>query len=255
MIARLLAWMDDLLFPPNVLCLSCGRALDEEARDNLCKACGEALERSSRAQEERERLSPIIPPPGICFVHAAYVYEGPVRQLVHRLKYDCIRRAYIPLARPMAFLPAGEEEIIVPVPTDVRRQRKRGYNQSSLLAEHVGKTLGMQVVPALKRKETRRAQTGLSYEERQRNLIGCMVADDSVRGKWILLIDDVYTTGATVREGARALLEAGAVSIGVLTAAASCGIEKGEKDPFALPLKHRNRAKSLKNPDKNRGEL
>ena len=248
-------WLDELLFPENVLCLCCDRALGEDATDGVCPACAKALARLNERCEEWERTHGVKSLEGIACVHAAYFYEGPARQLVHRLKYDCIRAAHIPLARPMAFLPSGEEEIIVPVPTDPKRKRRRGFNQSELLAEYVGRELGMQVSCALRRTESRRPQTGLNAWQRRENLKGCMVADASVSGKRVLLVDDVYTTGSTAQEAARALLEAGAESVRLITACRTTDERLDETDPFALPQRGLNRAKILKNPDKNSGEL
>lgn len=250
-----LEWLDNLLFPENVLCLCCDRALDEDAHDGICPACEAALERLSAKREEWERTHCVQPPEGLVYIHAAYPYEGPARQLVHRLKYDCVRAAHKPLARAMAYLPSGEEEIIVPVPTDPVRLRRRGYNQAQLLAEYIGKELGMEVVCALKRRERRRPQTGLNAKQRRENLVGCMAADSTVSGKRVLLIDDVYTTGSTAREAARALLEAGAGSVAMFAASCATGELPHEKDPFALPLKRLNRTKILKMSDKNSGEL
>ena len=236
-LARVGAWADDLLYPENVLCLCCDHALGEEDQDGICPSCRMALLRLARQQEEREAKETEKLPEGIDYIHAAFVYEGPVRRLIHRLKYESVRAAAIPLARQMAYLPSGEEEIIVPVPTDRKRERQRGFNQSSLLAKHIAKELGMKMETALVRTKTRRPQTGLSAGERQENLVGCMAASDAVNGRRVLLVDDVYTTGATVCEAARALREAGARSVGVFAAARPAGDLDEEKDPFFLPPK------------------
>ena len=253
MAGALLHWLDELLFPEKILCLCCDRALDGE--ESICPACMQTLELLAARQEERERTEPIVPPPEIDYVHAAYSYEGPARQLVHRLKYDGVRAAHVPLAQAMALLPSGEEEVIVPVPADEKRRRRRGFNQAQLLAEHVGRTLGMPVSAALVRREARRPQTGLSAAQRRINLVGCMHADASVNGRRVLLVDDVYTTGATAQEAARALLCAGARSVAVFAAAAPMGVQEREKDPFFLPQRKINREKILKKPDKKRVEL
>jgi len=249
----LLGLVDDWLFPEHVLCLCCDRALGEDA--GICPVCADVLRRLNLEQEERNLISPRKPPEGIDYVYAAYPYEGPARRLVHRLKYDSIRSAHVPLAGPMTFLPSGEEEIIVPVPTDPARRRRRGYNQAELLARYAGKQLGMEVVPALYRREKRRPQTGLSAEARRQNMHGCMAAKPAVSGRRVLLIDDVYTTGATAQEAARALLEAGAAGVGMYAACCTKDELPDEKDPFALPQRGLNRQKSLKILDKISGKL
>ena len=232
---RIGVWLDELLFPDDVLCLACDHALSTEDEDGVCKSCRLALERLAARQEEREAKGTGGCPEGVDYIHAAYVYEGPVRKIIHRLKYESVRRAATPLARQMVYLPSGEEEIIVPVPTDKARERRRGFNQSALLAEHIGRELGMRVEPALWRVQTRRPQTGLPASERRKNLIGCMEAGEAVRGRRVLLIDDVYTTGATITEAARALRKAGAGSVSVFTAARAASDTDEAQDPFALP--------------------
>ena len=225
-------WLEDLLFPEDVLCLCCDHALGTDDVDNVCKSCRRELERLAVRQEEREEKERGAYPKGIGYIHSAYVYEGAARRLIRRLKYESVRSAAVPLARKMVYLPSGEEEIIVPVPTDKRRELSRGFNQSALLAGHIGQELGMQVVHALRRVEHRKPQTGLSARERRKNLIGCMAADERVSGKRVLLVDDVYTTGSTVAEAARALRKAGAKSVGVFTAARAIGDTDEAEDPF-----------------------
>ena len=241
---RIGTWMDDLLFPDDVLCLCCEHALGTDAEDGICKSCRRALDRLAVRQEEREANEHGACPQGLAYIHAAYVYEGPARKLIHRLKYESVRAAAVPLARQMLLLPSGEEEMIVPVPTDKRRKRQRGFNQSELLACEIGRQLGMQVVPALDRVEQRRPQTGLPAKERKKNLVGCMKADSVVSGRKILLIDDVFTTGATACEAARALYEAGASSVGMFAAARAGGDMDEPADPFALPFDRPNQQKS-----------
>lgn len=232
---RISTWIDDLLYPENVACLCCDHALGEDDVDRLCSDCRNALLQLAVRQEEREASQHERLPEGIDELHAAFIYEGPAKKLVHRLKYESVRGAAVPLARQMAYLPSGEEELIVPVPTDPKRERRRGFNQSAVLAQLIADELGMQMETALVRMEERRPQTGLSAQERMENLVGCMRAKDAVNGKRVLLIDDVATTGATISEAARALRKAGAKSVCVFAAARAEGDPMGEKDPFALP--------------------
>ena len=213
------AFLDDLFFPDHVRCLSCTRALDEDETDRLCPDCVAALQSLMARQETlaREGFDPL--PPGVDYVSAAYPYEDQARTLIRRLKYRGVRAAAIPLARAMAMLPGGEEEVLVPVPTTKKRLRERGFNQAELLAEKIARELGMPMACALTRKDERAAQATLSARRRRQNLVGSMCADERVRGKRVLLVDDVYTTGSTAEEAARALLEAGARGVGVFVAA------------------------------------
>lgn len=218
-IKRALCALLDLLYPEDVCCAVCDRALAEDEAAGVCKACTEALERLEEKQRALEEQDKIELREHIAFVHAAYPYEAQARALIHKLKFQGWRRAAQMLAEPMALLPAGEEEIIVPVPTTKHRKRARGFNQSELLARHMSRTLGMPMVCALVREDERSPQMLLTALERQENLYGLMKADACVSGKRVLLVDDVYTTGSTAEEAARALCEAGALSVGVIVAA------------------------------------
>lgn len=229
---RIAAWIDELLFPEKTGCLCCGRALDEE-EGGLCAACTQALEALEARQEENERRGMGEIAPGLAYVHAAYPYEGQARALILRLKFESIRAAAVPLARAMCMLPTGEEDVLVPVPTTRRRLRRRGFNQAALLAGEIARELGMPVENALERVDERAAQSTLSAGGRRRNLVGCMRTSADVSGRRILLVDDVYTTGSTAQEAARALLEAGARSVGMLSAArASAPDEEARRLPF-----------------------
>ena len=216
---KLLAFLDDLLFPDRVRCLCCTRALDEHEQDGLCPDCASALERLSVRQEalSRERREPL--PPGIDYVSAAYPYEDQAQALIRRLKFGGVRAAAVPLARAMAMLPGGEEEVLVPVPTTKGRLRRRGFNQAEVLAGEIARELGMPMVCALTREDERASQATLPARERKSNVAGCMRADPCVKGRRVLLVDDVYTTGSTAAEAARALREAGARGVGVFVAA------------------------------------
>lgn len=230
--------MDDLLFPQDVLCLCCERALGEDAEDGVCPACARALNALAAAQESWEREARAVLPKGIAYVHSAFAYDAQARTLIRRLKYDSIRAAAVPLAGGMAILPADEEEILVPVPTDESRRRKRGFNQATLLADQLAARWGMPMCEALTRVRRCAPQTGLNEKQRRENLVGCMTVSErsmpKIRGKRILLIDDVYTTGSTASEAARALLAAGAGSVGVLTAARAGLGKKNENVPFFM---------------------
>ena len=213
----------DLLYPRDILCLCCDRAIAPDAQDGLCPACLGALEELEAQQAQEE----IAPAPGIVRVRAAYPYTAQARRLIICLKYEHVRDAAVPLARAMAMLPGGEADVLVPVPTTRRRLRERGYNQAQVLAELIGGETGMPVMDALERTDEHTEQVRLSGQSRRQNLKGVMRADDSVRNLRVLLIDDVYTTGSTAEEAARALLDAGAVSVEVFTAAKS--MYDGEK--------------------------
>ena len=112
--------------------------------------------------------------------------------------------------------------IIVPVPLHSKRKRERGFNQSLLLAKEIGKLYGSEIsAENLTRNRTAVPQTELPRLGRMKNVIGIFSVNDESKfmGKSILLIDDVLTTGSTVNECSGVLLEAGAVSVSVVTVA------------------------------------
>ncbi len=225
-LTRAAAWMDDLLFPEGVACLVCGCAPKEAMEDGLCEGCAAALERLGAIQEERNRKMGELPE-HVAYVQAAFPYRDQARTLIRQLKFGRIRNASVPLVRAMTMLPSGEEELLVPVPTTRKRLRARGFNQARVLCDGLGKALGMPVADVLERIGEQEAQSSLPVREREQNLRGCMRCRCRLDGKKILLVDDVYTTGATAEEAARALCAAGAAQVGVFAAARALGEEGG----------------------------
>ncbi len=160
-------------------------------------------------------------------------YDGGLRELIHLLKYDRVRSAASVLGRMLAeaitdlrphFAPAGT--LLVPVPLHSSKLRSRGFNQSELIAEAALKgNLDLRLVKLspqmLKRVRATESQTGLTREQRRENIRGAfaVTSADGVRGRDILVIDDVLTTGTTVGECARVLRNAGAARVWVATVA------------------------------------
>ena len=212
----------ELLYPPETQCLACRSNLGEESLDGvLCRGCRESLAQMQEAfREEETRAGGLCQwPEGPAYVHCAYPYRDAARELVHRLKFGRNRRAAQPLVSAMSVLPAEDEELIVPVPTTKRRLRQRGFNQAEVLARGLARFYGMPMnARALCRMQDRGTQEGLDRDRRLSNLQGTFRASFAVRGRRVLLIDDVYTTGATAREAVRALREAGCTRVGMLCA-------------------------------------
>jgi ComF family protein len=150
-------------------------------------------------------------------------YEGALRGLVQCLKFD----GFLPLSRPLAAYlhsllqrTGGSFDLILPVPLHPRRERRRGFNQSALLARELARLTGI----TCGKKDCVRVrdtppQTGLRAAHRRRNVVGAFAVPrpEAVRGRRIVLIDDVMTTGATVHACAGALKDAGAARVLVLT--------------------------------------
>ena len=115
-------------------------------------------------------------------------------------------------------------DYLVPVPTEKEKEQERGFDHTYLLARETGKVLGIKAIPALLRTKKTIPQRGLDPVSRRANVQGAMELDDyygtAIQGKHLLLIDDIYTTGATVDECSRVLLEEGAARVDVAAFAA-----------------------------------
>jgi ComF family protein len=151
-------------------------------------------------------------------------YEGTLKEIVHALKYSGRHSLARPLAERMCQL--GSElledvDCVVPVPLHWRREYQRGFNQAREIARHVG----LPVVDVLVRRRATRAQVELAADRRRANVAGAFglrhnwFRGCAVRGKTVLLIDDVSTTGATLNACAMVLRDAGASDVYALTAA------------------------------------
>lgn len=206
MLRDLSASLVDLLFPPK--CLTCG-ALAEP----FCRECRAAVEPAHG----------LAPPPGVGAIRSAGYHDGPLRRAVLRLKFE----RKVALVSPLAMLLVEELELVrdrwtpdalAPVPLHWMRRLERGFNQSGLLAEELGKRSGLPVAPALRRVRSTGHQVGRSAEERALGIRDAFTArPEWVRGKRLVLVDDVWTTGATVGECAAVLRRAGAAEVFVLT--------------------------------------
>jgi len=166
--------------------------------------------------------SPVVPMPSWTDgVYACCLYEGVIRECIHLLKYKGSSCMAKPLGEILAACLSGAADIartdfIVPVPLHRRSRLKRGFNQSELLAREMAKLCNMKVEKhnLVKIKNTR-SQVNLSKEEREANVKGVFRVCNPVifRGKNIILIDDVCTTGATMSECARVLKSCDAAGV------------------------------------------
>lgn len=157
-------------------------------------------------------------PAGLERVRSAVWLRGTARSAVHRLKYEGWWRVAETLAEAMRGLePLTGQVFLVPVPLGTRRLRTRGYNQSERLAAALGTRLGLPVrTDGLIRRRDTRTQTALTPEARQANVAGAFEGR-GVEGLACVLVDDVFTTGATLAEAATALRRAGAARVEAVT--------------------------------------
>ncbi len=211
----------NLIYPPR--CVFCQDILPEErAERGVCAACEPALPRTDGATVLRSGdyfafcLSPLL-------------YQGAVRDSIRRYKFSgrsCYHRVYGGFLRDCLerYLPAPPD-VVTWAPLSVRRRHGRGYDQAKLLAEEAAKLYGLRPVPLLKKVKHTTAQSSLGRAARGENVRGvyCARRNAPLSGKRILLVDDIITTGSTLSECSRVLLEAGAAEVVCLTLAGTPG--------------------------------
>ncbi|MEK7608835.1 MAG: ComF family protein [Patescibacteria group bacterium] len=222
----------DLLFPPR--CLSCLAFLSRD--DGMCAACAITIpvHRSFFCGVCHARLPS---PTSICHKQSPFALGAAtdydveaVQNLIHRMKFESVKSGAVFLGYLVAhYLRFVSEDIpadlIVPIPLSSRRFKERGFNQAELISKVVSdRFLVPMETNVLKRTRESRPQSSLeSYELREENIRGCFEVNEGVLvcNKRILLVDDVFTSGATAREAARVLKLAGAKKIIVVAAAAA----------------------------------
>lgn len=157
---------------------------------------------------------------------SAVIYAGVVRERIHQLKFGAQLHWVPPLVELLAAAfekdGPGGIDFIVPVPLHVKRLRQRGFNQAGLLAKVLGKRIGLPVrFDLLARRWWTEPQTRLNRRERLENVKDAfgVVLPGAVQGRTILLIDDVFTTGTTLSECAKALKVTDAAGVHALTVA------------------------------------
>jgi ComF family protein len=225
-----------LLYPP--LCTICGRSI--RAGEYLCDQCETKAVRivAPFCEKCSEPFDGAITGVFTCAncAHrriyfdaavAAYRGRGIVREVIHEFKYG--RRIHLRHLVARWLRSALDDErllgrcfdVIIPVPLHPTRQRERGFNQATLLAELLSAQTSIRCKPLLERTRYTTTQTALDRSERMENLHNAfrLRKNADVRGLRVLLVDDVLTTGSTLNECARVLKRAGAFSVHAATAA------------------------------------
>lgn len=163
-------------------------------------------------------------------------FGGPIREALHRLKYqrdigigEALSKHLIELYNQLKW----GIDVVTPVPLSAKRARERGYNQSGLLARPLAYAVQKPYQPnALKRSRDTRSQVGLGADERQQNVEGAFTANAAlVKGKVVLVIDDVMTTGSTINACTQALRKAGASAVFGLTLARAVFLNDADDQP------------------------
>ncbi len=227
----LLRGLVDVLFPPVCqvcrasgdfpLCPRC-RAGISLIRPPVCQKCGKPLRGPS------DLVFTCIPcrhrRAYFACARAAGVYDGLLRDAIHALKFGGCQALAEPLGRLIGEVAATDSrlraDVVVPVPLHPRRLRERGFNQAELLAAEVAAYLNLPMHgDVLRRVRETAPQTGLGRTDRRSNVRAAFAAREGLRGRRVMLVDDVMSTGTTVAECARALRATGAREVVVATAA------------------------------------
>lgn len=215
-----------LIFPRK--CMSCGRILAERemrygfcsnCRKNVfviyepcCKKCGKAISDSAEelCSDCKKRNHIFRQAKGL------YSYDGSMKEIMYRFKYQNKKYyaeyfANLAYDKYMDFFRVNGIDLIVPVPMYIKKQKKRGYNQAEVFAEALSKKFSVPCCPDLIiRNRNTLPQKGLSDIKRQRNLQNAFnINEKMIQSKTVVLIDDIFTTGATVDVITETLLKAG----------------------------------------------
>jgi ComF family protein len=230
--------ISDALFPP--LCLSCSEVLPSDPRQVFCPECRRQITFITGSccpvcgiifpdSPAGNHLcgSCLENKPWFTYARAAVAYDGVILDAIHQFKYGRNITAGAALACLLADfhfadIDWGIFDVIIPVPLHIKRLRERSFNQSLILACALGKKHGIDVdFSLLKRRKLTLTQTGLNKKEREKNISSAFVVSspEMIYGRNLILVDDVYTTGATINECAKTLVKAGASQVAVLTLA------------------------------------
>lgn len=147
-------------------------------------------------------------------------YHGALERAARALKFAKNREVAVPLAKKLTAGIVGlgwRADAVVPLPIHASRARQRTYNQSEVIAVHLAKGLRIPVLHALQRTRATYTQARLERTQREQNVKGAFAVTGSVVGLELLLLDDVYTSGATATEATYALIEAGAKRVRIVT--------------------------------------
>ena len=193
----------------------------------LCRDCLPALDARLEAEPGVPLGLPADLPAPLLQLEWCAPFTGVTRRALHALKYDGERRLAPPLGAAVArrWARAGVAgDVFVPVPASPDRVRERGYDQAALIAAEAARRLRVPVLRALERTRATTAQFDLGRAARASNLRGAFrVASGTdgaaIVGRWVVLVDDVATTGATLAACATALLEGGALAVSAVAVA------------------------------------
>ncbi|MGH7586390.1 MAG: ComF family protein [Gemmatimonadales bacterium] len=210
-----------------LVCAACRRSWSPVAPP-WCRRCGETLDapwdRDPVTEEGGCHLC-VGWPPGLDSVRSAVWLAGSAREAVHLLKYEGWWRVAEVMAAAMRDLETlAPGVVLAPMPLGRRRERERGFNQAERLASALGRVARLRMCPGLlERTRETATQTRLTPEARRANVHGAFRGHRGAVGARVVLVDDVFTTGATLQAAAAALHAAGAARVDAVTFARGTG--------------------------------
>ncbi len=240
------SWLLNLLFPKHIKCVFCGKELNENAYNDTCEDCLKDLPYITYACARCG--GPITENnDGVCLdckmnnynfakAKSALIYKDSVVRAVHKFKYNGQKFLCVPFANLMfdeLLTWDVNVDVVTNVPMFKKKEKARRYNQSTLLAKEIAEKLNVPFVEFTFKVVDNSTQTKLSYKERRENVKDVYVFNKElkpeVKGKSVLVVDDIFTTGATSDEIAKVLMKAGAKEVNVLTLAHAVVEENNKK--------------------------
>lgn len=227
----------NLLYCENIKCIACSDELDDDNEFCICEDCLKTL--PFNLQFCQVCGTPINDMGVVCnhcrdnrydfnFSRSVFIYDDKIIKLIHNLKYNNAKYLKVPLSNLMLkyfkeHSEFSDVDFVVPVPLNAKRQKWRGYNQSELLLCSFSKNNIKIKTDVIERVINTECQTEKTREERLKNLENAFVVKhrELVKGKNIVVVDDVFTTGTTINECAKVLKKAGANKVIGLTLASA----------------------------------
>lgn len=223
----------DLIFPKDIKCIFCNEELDGTTSNCTCADCHAKLPiitkpcpRCGVSVENVGEVCLSCRSNNFYFdtAKAVFDYKDEIINIVHKLKYENLKYLATCFANFMCetfALSYMDADVICSVPAFPKRLKERGYNQSELIAKSVSEKLNIPYLDLCKKIKDNPSQTNLDFKDRKENVKDVYVLNEqhkkSIKGKAVLIVDDVFTTGATVNEIAKILKDVGANRVDVLT--------------------------------------
>lgn len=212
----------NLIYPPNLYCICCGNIIDDTRSYSMCDHCMDHIKWISKSEIKiKGDINDLEMCKSLDRVYSCSQYGIFTRNIIFNLKYN--KKTYI--ARVLGEILADKlrendrkYDLIIGVPMNKYKQRRRGFNHSELIAKYLGKELGIRVyMNILVRSVDTKPMRGLDAVERKYNIKNAFIisgkSDIILKGKRVLLVDDIFTTGSTAEECGRILKEAGSESV------------------------------------------